>query len=168
MFAQLRHDAGEDQVLRVFLEPRDVDHIHRPVLKAPEWQVARCAVIRDEALAAERDVGQPIPLAESPGQRRYVVEQRLVAAQRVQRDTVRLVWRVDARLGEWSAPRVHTTVAALADDCGDISMNDWGSAHIHRDTAALRAVEEGAKAGNTRVGDAPSLQKAPLEHRCAD
>ena len=40
MLAELRDDAREDQILRVFLERGDVDHIHRAVLKAPERQVA--------------------------------------------------------------------------------------------------------------------------------
>ena len=60
MLAQLRDDAREDQILRVFLERGDVDDIHRAVLKAPEWQITNAAVVGDEARTARGDVREAV------------------------------------------------------------------------------------------------------------
>jgi hypothetical protein len=61
MLAQLGNDAGEDEILRILLEERDIHHVHRPVGEAPERQVADAAVVGHQARAAGGDVRQPVP-----------------------------------------------------------------------------------------------------------
>ena len=56
----LRDDPRKDQILRVLLEVRDVDHVHRSIGEAPPWQIARRAVVGHQPGAALSDVGQSI------------------------------------------------------------------------------------------------------------
>src|SRR6266566_556393 len=60
VLAELRDDASEDEVLRIFLEVCDIDYVHRAVLKAPERQVADGSRVGDESGAAGGDVRQPV------------------------------------------------------------------------------------------------------------
>src|SRR4029079_11249079 len=58
---ELGNDASEDEILRIFLQVRDVDYIHRAIRKAPERKIAHCSRIGDQSGAARRDVRQPVP-----------------------------------------------------------------------------------------------------------
>src|SRR6266550_2862789 len=60
VLTKLGHDAGEDEILRIFLEVGDVDYVHRTVTKAPEWEIAHLAGVRDETRAPGGDVRQPV------------------------------------------------------------------------------------------------------------
>ena len=57
---QLRDHAREDQVLRVRLEIRDVNDVHRAITECAKRQVAHGAVVRHEAAAARGNVAEPI------------------------------------------------------------------------------------------------------------
>src|SRR5258705_2213899 len=60
VFTELRDNASEDEILRIFLEVGDVDYVHRPVLKAPEREVAHMAGIRHQSGAAGGDVREAV------------------------------------------------------------------------------------------------------------
>src|SRR6476659_878828 len=61
MFAQLGDDAGEDQVLSVLLEGRDVHDVDSPILELSKRQIDEMARVRYESGASLRDVDQTIP-----------------------------------------------------------------------------------------------------------
>ena len=241
MFPKLGDDAREDQILRVLLEGRDVDHIHRAILESsrtggrsrrrrrspgrrsasrcstggsapcgssrrgasasprrsspparastsrnhasrsanerteiafvPEQRIAEVAV--DDALANEVDqriglrvdvvlveqhLGVLQHLAQSPRERRHVVQQRLVRAQRVERErrptcTARSTAR--SRTARGATPHFSYSARSASSICtGLIEEAEVRSLHVEahrRDRSLLlREVREDRLTGSTR------------------